>query len=307
MFKSIILSVLLASLPLQPSAASTSTSEFQHSDHISRVKALVAVNGLSQANKKAIAGFKEGLLEDISSGAKTALTPAMKERFEAISEPICQRIVENLDDYTAQLIAPRLTSAEVEQLIKINTSPLGAKFISVMTLRQSFDHDKFDAFVQTTADEIVSAMKGQRAYTAVSFTYSPESPADTARQVFELTGNRRGLMAAVDDYFVYSLLRTIDADLPLSAMTDADKERLKPMIFNGKQSLVNRMENHFSAHLSDNFSSNELVGLTNIYKTPVVVRASDAVMATQKLIYDQMNMEFEEARTEFFNKYSTVD
>jgi hypothetical protein len=307
LFRSILLSAAFISLPLQAAAARPATSEIQNSGHIARVRALIAVNGLGQSNKSAVEGFRQRLLAEVSSEGKSPLTPRRMARFDAISTPICNGILARLDDYTVGLIASRLSPAEVEQLIQINTSRLGAKFISTMTSPESFDHDKFDVHIATTANEIVSALKEERTYTIVSFTYPPGSPAETAKRVFDMTGNRRGLTAAVDDYFAYSMLKAIDADLPLSTMSEDDKLRLKSMIFVGKLSLANRLENHFILHLADHFSHEDLQGLTDLYSAPVVLRASDAVLATQKQLPNKIDSEFKAAKTRFFAKYGTTD
>ncbi|MDC7694438.1 hypothetical protein PQU94_09110 [Asticcacaulis sp. DXS10W] len=308
LFRSLLLFIAIALFPEHALAANSANSEHQRSDHEIRVKRLVAVNGLHQANVMMAQRLRESLLEDVLADAGGSLTAAQRERFEAIVSPICQRLVMRLDDRAVHDMAPRLNSADVEELIGINTSPLGARFVSDMASNQAFDLKKFDNYVQKTAQNIVSAMKAGTSYSFANGTvFTSREDAEAAKVVFALSGNKRVLEKVMNDIFVYRLLESVNSRLPLEALTETEKARFKPILIAGRNSLKSNIENHFVSYLAKRFNIDELKSLAQLYQTPTIAKSVDAVMEIDTSNREYVASELKVGRTEFSAKYRAAN
>ena len=260
-----LLATLSVSVP-SPTEGLTQSVPVAHAAHIRRMLQSDGLGATIDANLPAL----QSSLKRAAAKARgeAELTPEEAARFETISQPVMNRLKQQLFDYAVQDYAS-LNDADIDALIKANETSLAKRFIARIVGSEAADRSTVASYVSETATEISTAYAQNRPY-APRYNAPNASVDDTPEnRLLVVTGNAAMCDEVIQNHYIYAVAGEI-TDIEFDKLGNGDATRLRGMFQVGMEDLGNRLkalkrnEYHFA------FSKEELDQLIALYSFPAV-------------------------------------
>ncbi len=234
--------------------------------HAARVRLMLQNDGTAGLVDAALKRLREDAMRAAAeSRHEPALTADETLRFDRVSKPVLVRLERTFTDEWAQYYAA-LSDAEIDDLIRVNDTPLGRRFIARMVQSEEPFEITSSTYATETAAAISLAYADNASYAPKGSARNADAPED--RLLIE-TGNAAMTDEAIDSYLrltVASRITGVDFD----RLSDSDRARLLTIYGDGLRDLGHRMKALRSDQLRDAFSQSELKQLVALYALPAL-------------------------------------